>query len=920
MRTAGCAVVASCVLLAGTYLRAQTGTTPTCTDTLWDPRLVDVPSSEWANDHSYDVTTSGPADDRSFYVTGDTVEVSERFFQSLVRPLSAPNTKVKSITFEARVLVIDMPLVFDSTTLRLWGETLILTNRASIVFTAPVPRDGGDGLEIVADTLDLENSKARPFQFTTNNWRFLTEANQRPWPSSATRHVTVAAAHLKTGDTSYRDDPYLFVRSLTLDSTFSYPPQQALARAPFTLNLGDEGAGNLYATYLSERATWPVATARKVGRQFARAPYDVNNQEYLIRSIIQPYLRLLPDAQEEARSELLDVRQRIHDGVDAFGYTKYFAPKLSFFFLQKEFSERLKTELVLLEAWDSVIVTSSESGVIEKSRLQEFSKRSDDLQERLKKSRDDLNSTVGSLDTKEQDIAATLNRMDVRRLELEKRLQELIEKDENNKKLGIATRVIAVAASLIPATAPVALAAGTLIAATGDLVYKHNTGQPVTAQTLITVAQDGKAFVEKVRAMRGAWDVAHKAVDDALTAKGDEARANANQDVLKKAGEFFEKARAVNDLLSIPGPTPINMNQLEQEDPQLQGLIKELAAQRSEESELLARIDTQKRAVATTVAEWTGVDAELRTFLAAKVTNGWEASRQQALAFSIRESITTGLAADAAILRRAYSLYTGQTLDTPQDVVFFADSYRPLQNASQTGETLAKALEDDRTRLKPVYETLATVVKDGYQKYLDTSGRPPKPMVGLFTASRSDSGDKVRQAFLDSLNARISERIAVKSSGSVGESSKAASSLILIPFDAFGDYAGLPEWILHIEVRSVRYKNKSAMQGKTLQLTVVHPSVGFVMHDRRCALVDQRGPAGGKNMLFFNTVDKDGLIDTKDVQQLYGAALADLDKFAPSPLRSRYWLSVEVDGSMQGENWKNVPIIDEIEFAFYAIK
>src|SRR5207244_1246563 len=102
--------------------------------------------------------------------------------------------------------------------IRFVAETMTFTNRGSIVFTAPEPHDGGDGVEILVDTLDLQSAKAKPLLFVTNNWRFLTDSTQTPWLVEHSRHVSLSAAKPLISDPSYRDDAYLFARTLTLDS------------------------------------------------------------------------------------------------------------------------------------------------------------------------------------------------------------------------------------------------------------------------------------------------------------------------------------------------------------------------------------------------------------------------------------------------------------------------------------------------------------------------------------------------------------------------------------------------------------------------------------------------------------------------------------------------------------------------------
>ncbi len=199
----------------------------------------------------------------SYYIAGDILRINEEQFPSLARDANTPNTGIQSLTFDARIIFLDMPLVFDSAKLLLMAEKVIFTNRAAILFNALAPQLNGDGISIIADDVDLTSAKTRPFQFKTDNWEFLSDGSQRPWPSDHQRKIDVSSNHISASDPLLKEDMFKFFRNLTLDQKYGYAPG-GLSLAPYILHVGDDVATQRYDNSFSTVVVWPDELSRRV--------------------------------------------------------------------------------------------------------------------------------------------------------------------------------------------------------------------------------------------------------------------------------------------------------------------------------------------------------------------------------------------------------------------------------------------------------------------------------------------------------------------------------------------------------------------------------------------------------------------------------------------------------------------------------
>jgi hypothetical protein len=913
-----------CLTLVAFEAPAMAGSVPgdsaDCTQSLYNPTLNDSAFSYWSNDTSYTVTKT--SDDNthldSYYVSGDTIRINEDQFPSLARPANAPNTAVKSITFDARLIILDMPIVFDSTSLSFFAERVVFTNRAAILFNSPMPQSGGDGVLIVTDEFDLSSAKTRPFQFKTDNWEFLTDGSQKPWPAENRRTINVSANRVVTSDPLFKDDLLKFFRNLTLDQKYGYAPA-GLSSAPYTIHVADDMSIHQYDTNFSKTVLWPDELAAKVTRQFARAPFDSTNTEFLQTTYIRPYIQKFESSHSAASLRLNDVATAIRLGRDTFGQERYYVPRFSLDTVLQSFNDDLTATLKTASDWDAEVVKGFVGGPIDEAKVNQLRDQLSKDKTEIETAADNLGKSMASLTEKEQGIGQQLGIIKNHEDQLQAKLAELIAKDETNKKLQTATRVVAVVASLIPATAPVGIALGSAVLVTGDLVYKHNANQAVTGQSVISVVQTGVDFVGKVRAFRDSWDKLHTAIEKTQdpSVKGNDKRAEVNKAFIDAGRDFADKGKSVYKLLQVPEPTPLSLNELEKQDADLQQELQKLAALRVEESKDLTNVKELTDIVSQKTAVLISGQQQFYELLRADLRNDNYIVRQRNLALQIRDRLFEHLSYEASTLRRAYAYHTGRQLDAPADIVFFADDYKTITLNRVASADVAKTLSDQRLRAEKAYEALSLLAKNGQTDYL-SSRSLPLITVKLFTADSANINDPEQVEFLKVLNKSIADGAAVRKDGTLVN--KGAESFY-VPFEDCQQGLNLPTKLLHIQVTSVVFESKSAMSGKTIELPVAHPGYGFVSDKRGCFYVDHRKADALQNdALYGTTIGIDGPINIKDVQSLYPGTLADLNKFAKYPFCSKYFAYLTLKGSPKAENWKQVPKIKHIEISFYSIQ
>ena len=339
--------IAALVILGASAANAQPAR---CSLSLFDPRVPDDPPTRWNADRSYTITTGtgDVAGSRIYRVTSDTLYLSKDNLPSLARDANSPNTRLSKITFDARTIVVDMPMYFDSASVEFIAETVVFTRRGVIGFTS-TPQQGGDGVTIVANRLDLTQARTVPFQFETENWKYLQKDSEKQWPTDHKRHLTISAISAEVPEPLTTDESiFAYFRNCTLDRFYGRDKDESAK--PFALNVGNAQSSKSYADSL-RTALWPNELAAKTVRFFAKSPYDSPSDQFLQTSVINTYLDRLPADQSQARLVLFSVSDAISRAHDLNGYTKYYVPRLAFTTRLEEFKKSLTSKLTIAKLW-----------------------------------------------------------------------------------------------------------------------------------------------------------------------------------------------------------------------------------------------------------------------------------------------------------------------------------------------------------------------------------------------------------------------------------------------------------------------------------------------------------------------------------------------------------------------------------------
>ena len=428
-----------------------------CKLSLWEaPRSRVSAQQAWDNDTANVVGYRSKGTDKleSQYVTGDILRISREEFPSEDRTVEQSQSGVRSLTFDGREIIVDMPLVFTSASVRFLGETVRFTQRGSITFTGD-PRDGIDGVTIIAKVIDTSSALRHPFQFVTQD---------ASWSPSAKRVVTLTATTFKPphGPASIKK----WARSLTLDEDYAERTKDADPYQSFAVTTGTS-AENIYLKSLDDEMLWPQQLADKIARQFSETPFDEDRNTFL-QEKASKYLSLLRNTHHAlARSVLASTQTAIGLHVDQLGFHHYFVPRTGFTDIQKSFKELAAKQLTSMEDWNSAILAAHGGRQFDQTRFDELSVNLATANNDIESAADKVTGELGHMSQHEQDIAVALQKIEQQRVIIQARRDDAAEKERTNRTIGTATTVLVMAASFLPVSAPVAIAVGAAISVTG---------------------------------------------------------------------------------------------------------------------------------------------------------------------------------------------------------------------------------------------------------------------------------------------------------------------------------------------------------------------------------------------------------------------------------------------------------------------
>jgi len=917
------------VALLTSHSIAQTAAAPqlpesqVCRNTLMKSVKLKDPALAWESDSSFvpgvkedtpvDATRPGLVD---AYIVGDKLDLQKDIVPSLSRARNIPNTKVREITFDARDINLDMALVFDSTTITFYAHTLRVGPRGSIVFTAP-PLNV-DGIAIVVDTLDVSAAPLHPFVFTTSN---------KGWPGTAKRLVTIIANKV-VYKAAPQDDEAL-VSGLTLDGNYASFADDSQKLQMYSINIHNDKAAQQVVDYLSDKMLWPLETAEKISRQFASAPFDVNNHALLREKIADLYAVIPPTSHPLARNIMAQTLQSMNLGVDNFGFYPNYVPRLIYPKLTEDAQRRQADDLKNMNAWDDELI-AAQKGVPLTSTIGSITAEVRSVDADLDSNQEKINADVTALAQHEADIVSLTGRIEQYRRNDREQMSEAEKHQRDANGVLIGAKVVMVAASLIPVSAPVAIAIGTGVGIAGKQIAGFQEGEVPnlgnSVRNIPEVLKEAKEFNTLTTNLKNSWtdvsakyDAYHKqqsgnAQNISATAKaGDKSpAADPKQALTDSVGSFVTSLTDLVSHLNNPQPTQLNQDKFDEANQQLQTAIQQMGDIRQQEATTTADLAALQQKLRDGEAH-IGKLADMRTDLSRlDVQDDASRAQRESLAWSVRQEELRGVIAQSILLLRSFKYHTLKdppTFITESYLASHYDPTAPLEKADDGGNdffrkpgrtNLKATLDKQRGNLQTDLATLVTNLNAGYDEFQNGfvkrgTGDPEyQSTCAPMKLPRPNKERDPNCEFVLALNVEIARQWKYK-----GSPHPAA---IPIPLKIKRTFQDAPRRLWDVSVR-VEYIDNAIAKYGTIEFDVEHPMFGELWgaKDDDCTLVDMRKLGDTTTIQpYLSTCNGDTPCE-HDKLELPAILKAENESHAPLPLDTIYFLRPIVSGEILRE-------------------
>jgi hypothetical protein len=832
-----------------------------CRNTLMKPAVLKDPTTTWDTDSSFvPGIKEDPAPDPAHpgtvegYIVGDKLDLRKEIVPSLYRPRSIPNTKVRKVTFDGREINVDMPLVFESTNVSFYAQTLRIGPRGSIVFTTPPT--AVDSLVFVVNTLDLSNAPLHPFVFITGDTR---------WPGASKRLVTVIAQ--KVIYKAQPADERAFFASLTLDENYASFADQVDKLKAYSVDINNEKANQQLTSYMTDTMLWPLETAQKISRQFASAPFDPHNQEFLKTKIQLLYATLPPNSHPLARNIAAQTLQSMNLGVDSLGFYPNYVPRLLYPKLVEDVRRQQAEDLKNMQSWDDELI-AAQKGVPLTATVGSIAAEVRTVDADLDSNQEKINDDITALGRYEGDIVALTGKVEQYRRDDRQKMSEDEKHQRDAAGVLIGAKVVMVAASLCPISAPVAIAIGTGAALAGKQIAGFQEGEVPNLGNAVRdipeVLQEAKDFNALASNLKGRWedvsakyDAYHKQqvgtpAAPPTAAKPGDKPPDPKQALTDSVGSFVTSLTDLVSHLNNPQPTQLREDKYDEANKDLQLALQHIGDIRQQEASTtadLAALQQKLRDGESRIGKLGTMRADLSRL---DVEDDLSRAQRESLAWGVRQQELRSSISQAVLLLRSYKYHTLQDPPTHITEAYLAAQYDPtdpLEHASDDkgndffrtpGRTnLKTTLDTERQHLQTDLDTLVTNLDSGYVTFQNGfirrgTGDPEyqstcEPMQMPRLGQPRDPNCE----FILALNAEIARQWKY-----VGSPHPAA---IPIPLKIKRTYRDTPRRLWDVSVR-VEYKDVALAKYGTIEFDVEHPMFGELWgaKDDDCTLVDMR--------------------------------------------------------------------------------
>lgn len=943
-RTPISALLLLCSLAIGTTAMAASGADGpkvqlNCTKQLISSTSIPDPLKAWNSDTSFmRGFKQDPSGVISLYIVGDKLSLTKEEVSSLFRTRNLPNTKVSSIVFDAREIDLDMPIVLDTATVTFYAETLRIGPRASIVFTEPPSKV--DGVNIVVNSLDLSKSPLHPLVFVTRD---------TAWPATSNRLITVVSNEIKfKPGMQVPTDSRIIARDLSVDenyATFSSPGDQLKA---YSVQVGTPAARDQFRDYMTNYMLWPLESAEKVARQFSTAPFDEGNTAFL-KARISSLQGVLPSGSHPVARSVLDRTSHAIDAkTDNLGFYQYYVPRISFLQTLNDFVLLQASTLTTLEAWDAEIV-GAQKGSNLGAIVQTLDANSGGLKEKLAADQKSINDSINELAVTENTIVSDSQTVDRYEAEIKAAMADDAKKAETNKNAKIGVKVVVLAASLIPVSAPVAIAIGTAAGVAGNQILQFNEGQSPDLAGALTSIPDAMAqakdFHEKTSKLVKQWKTVQEKYEayskpaapdmsqslalplpppsNSNEAPKTEKAPNPKEEFASAVGEFAGDLSAVLSEVKSPQPTVTKQNDYEQNNVPLQQKLHEIGDLRNSEAAVFSKLDALRKEMLSQQDQINQIEQQRSQLSHIDVQNDRDRALRQSLGWAIRQDEMRRIAYNAVVLSRGYKYHTGQNLNSIINEQYFASTYRLSGAIEQSSDakndffrstakdTLETTLTSQRHQLDSDLKAYVSAIRDGYAVYVQGIAKHNVHTPEYTLTCRGMTRTDPRCVFLTAVNDEIATQI-------TSTDLNRRPIKIPIPLQIKRLFRPQPEKLLDIAV-SIEYENPSLAADKSIEFNVEHPFFGKLWGEQQndCWLADMRKYEAVENLQPYVTTCNNTEACTHDSIKLTQEFVAEDAKHAPLPVDTTYFFEPSVQD--RGSKAK-IPTLKTIRLKYWIVE
>ena len=915
---------------ATSYLPKQTGTS-------------------WNDDVSYDLSekeiksTSGAR--KILRIIGDSLVIDQKHFESIIRSTSDPITNFDEITFDARRIVVTQPLTFTSSTVRLLAQEILITSNGSIALVSPPERSTGDGLLIVTQSLEVERGLKKPFLFYT---RVADSAG--PQRSATIIAVKTVIDHVLLEDSQEDAQHTLLHLSLDFPAPRGAPAHDSL----WSVTVG-EPAKMQYLDYFRSEMSWPPYFAAKASKWLAQS-YDDNSRDALRTELEAALPSLAQWASLAPYATVSEAQSRIIEGLGPDGNARDYVPRVGLQYQIDVLRKRLESEGQYTQALRQLILSALQAHKLDSEQLAEVRKNAETATSNADVIVENMGKAITTAAELDQDIAAQQTLTDQVRATIKLDLEDMKQHQKDAYNIGIATKVVAMAACALPVAAPVALAISTGVSLTGDAVYGHQIGQDATPGSILQSFQSVKdrsaAYQQQLQTTKTAYDQMSKDWGQLKASFSSESPADKKSlDAKRQAAEGMKGSvenlanaglELYKNLESVPKPTEIQMDTLEAQSGELQAHLAEMTRLRALQGDANAKIEEYRKALGKAQNDYVQQKSLEQELLEGHPRNDADYARWKAAALSLWRSYFANVYQDAVTLRQAYFFETGEFPLVDPDALFYPDEtlaymaqdlYKP-EGPTAGLDAVRDNLLREETKLIAAVSGLLDAVDSGERLYLakrtsrdlvsysfrmSASGQTLRSRVACSVGARDNTvtaaDDPPTLKFLSFINAQICAEVARKFSNEQRDKTKGlpGGAPIYIPVELPVSVSPFPERFINARISALKWDAPAAADGKSFRFVIQHGGYGAMVRNGSCYRYDLR-QQGAENRIFRTTTVRGRTVEPGRSE---GEAIMmdplGLRFYTLYPARAPYFLSVEVDGDRSDPSWQWVPLVTEIE-------